>query len=204
MLIISLFSKPIYKEKLKINTKKIVSLINNDFEKAGSKIKGIDVENITGVSKSFSVLEQKKFQNLKNQLMKEFYKYSYDILHYSNKFKITTSWFTKSEKNQSSNYHNHSNSMFSGILYLQTDENSGNISFQNFNDHRYKLNPLKYNIYNSVEYSFKPEDGLLILFPSEVYHKILKNNSNIIRHSLAFNLIPIGEIGNGDSYINVI
>jgi|TARA_R100001530_G_scaffold135567_1_gene113100 uncharacterized protein (TIGR02466 family) len=204
MQIISLFSKPIYKEKLKINTKKIVSLINNDFEKAGSKIKGIDVENITGVSKSFSVLEQKKFQNLKNQLMKEFYKYSYDILHYSNKFKITTSWFTKSEKNQSSNYHNHSNSMFSGILYLQTDENSGNISFQNFNDHRYKLNPLKYNIYNSVEYSFKPEDGLLILFPSEVYHKILKNNSNIIRHSLAFNLIPIGEIGNGDSYINVI
>lgn len=59
MEIIPLFSKPIYKEQLKINIKKIVSLMNNDFEKAGSKIKGIDVDNITGVSKSFSVLDQK-------------------------------------------------------------------------------------------------------------------------------------------------
>ena len=50
MEIIPLFSKPIYKEQLKINIKKIVSLMNNDFEKAGSKIKGIDVDNITGVS----------------------------------------------------------------------------------------------------------------------------------------------------------
>lgn len=106
--------------------------------------------------------------------MKEFYKYSYDILHYSNKFKITTSWFTKSEKNQSSNYHNHSNSMFSGILYIQTNKSSGNISFQNFNDSRYKLDSFKYNIYNSTEYTFQPQDGLLILFPSEVHHKILK------------------------------
>ena len=204
MEIIPLFSKPIYKEQLKINIKKIVSLMNNDFEKAGSKIKGIDVDNITGVSKSFSVLDQKKLMYLKNILMKEFYKYSYDILHYSNKFKITTSWFTKSEKNQSSNYHNHSNSMFSGILYIQTNKSSGNISFQNFNDSRYKLDSFKYHIYNSTEYTFQPEDGLLILFPSEVHHKILKNNSNTTRHSLAFNLIPIGEIGNGDSYINVI
>ena len=43
----------------------------------------------------------------------------------------------------------------------------------------------------------------MILFPSEVHHKILKNNSNIVRHSLAFNFLPIGKIGDGDNYTNI-
>ena len=68
---------------------------------------------------------------------------------------------------------------------------------------RYKLNVKEYNIYNCTEYQIKPIDGLLILFPSEVHHKILKNNSNIVRHSLAFNIIPVGEIGSNDSYLNI-
>ena len=50
-------------------------------------------------------------------------------MRYTNQFKITTSWFTKALKGQSSNFHNHNNSMYSAVLYLQTDENSGAISF---------------------------------------------------------------------------
>ena len=39
-----------------------------------------------------------------------------------------------------------------------------------------------------------------IIFPSEMYHSMQKNKSNIIRHSLAFNIIPIGTYGDGDSH----
>ena len=187
---------------LEIDTDKIISMIDNHFENSGTNT-SIDVDNISSVSISKSILELENFIDLKKQLMNELNNFFHNVMNYESDFKITTSWFTKSQNSQSSNYHNHNNSMFSGILYLQTDENSGDISFEDFNNRRYKLNVKEYNIYNCTEYQIKPNDGLLILFPSEVHHKILKNNSNIVRHSLAFNIIPVGEIGSGDSYLNI-
>ena len=187
---------------LEIDTDKIISMIDNHFENSGTNT-SIDVDNISSVSISKSILELENFIDLKKQLMNELNNFFHNVMNYESDFKITTSWFTKSQNSQSSNYHNHNNSMFSGILYLQTDENSGDISFEDFNNRRYKLNVKEYNIYNCTEYQIKPIDGLLILFPSEVHHKILKNNSNIVRHSLAFNIIPVGEIGSGDSYLNI-
>lgn len=187
---------------LEIDTDKIISMIDNHFENSGTNT-SIDVDNISSVSISKSILELENFIDLKKQLMNELNNFFHNVMNYESDFKITTSWFTKSQNSQSSNYHNHNNSMFSGILYLQTDENSGDISFEDFNNRRYKLNVKEYNIYNCTEYQIKPIEGLLILFPSEVHHKILKNNSNIVRHSLAFNIIPVGEIGSGDSYLNI-
>tara|TARA_S200000501_G_scaffold57551_1_gene47800 strand:+ start:5300 stop:5881 length:582 start_codon:yes stop_codon:yes gene_type:complete len=187
---------------LDVDTNKITSMIDNHFENSGTNT-SIDVNDITSVSISKSILELENFSDLKKQLTNELNNFFHNVMNYESEFKITTSWFTKSQKSQSSNYHNHNNSMFSGILYLQTDENSGDISFEDFNNRRYKLNVKEYNIYNCTEYQIKPIDGLLILFPSEVHHKILKNNSNIVRHSLAFNIIPVGEIGSDDSYLNI-
>ncbi len=200
--IVPLFSKVFYMKQLDIDTNKITSMIDNHFESSGTNT-SIDVDNITSVSTSKSILELENFSDLKKQLLNELNNFFHDVMNYESEFKITTSWFTKSQTSQSSNYHNHNNSMFSGILYLQTDENSGDISFEDFNNRRYKLNVKEYNIYNCTEYQIKPIDGLLILFPSEVHHKILKNNSNIVRHSLAFNIIPVGEIGSDDSYLNI-
>jgi len=40
---------------------------------------------------------------------------------------------------------------------------------------------------------------MLLLFPSKILHKIGKHESTIARHSIAFNVLPIGEIGEGDS-----
>ena len=42
----------------------------------------------------------------------------------------------------------------------------------------------------------------IILFPSNLRHSIEKNLSNKIRYSIAFNTLPLGEIGTGDSKIN--
>ena len=65
---------------------------------------------------------------------------------------------------------------------------------------RNNLIPSEYNIFNSREWRYTPTNGLLLFFPSEMHHKIEKNESNITRHSLAFNIIPIGTYGEGDSH----
>ena len=46
------------------------------------------------------------------------------------------------------------------------------------------------------------ENSALILFPSNLMHSIEKNLSDKVRYSIAFNTLPLGEIGTGDSKIN--
>ena len=132
---------------------------------------------------------------LKDKLLEEFYLFSSDVMKYTNEFEITTSWFTECKEGQSSKFHNHNNCILSGVFYLQTDENSGDIKFQSFDDNRCLIHKEKYNVFNSIEYGFKPSNGLLLIFPSELWHRIEENKSNITRYSLAFNLTPVGLVG---------
>ena len=43
---------------------------------------------------------------------------------------------------------------------------------------------------------------MLLFFPSYLWHTILNNHSDKPRYSLAFNLIPLGHYGSGDSTYN--
>ena len=192
-----MFSKPLYSKILNIDTKKIISMY--DSSKHATKFHDAGESSTAQSSDCLYVLEEKRFKSLKDELMKEFYLFASDVMKYSNKFEITTSWFAKSITGQSSSSHNHNNCMYSAVLYLQTSENCGNIVFTDSIDKRYKLEKNSYNLYNSTEWGIKPVDGLLVIFPSEVYHKIAENKSDTTRYSLAFNLVPTGLIGNIDT-----
>ena len=210
-----MFSKPLYSKILNIDTKKIISMYdsgNHDtkFHDADSysdmrKRRRYEESNTAQSPDCLYVLEEKRFKFLKDELMKAFYSFASDVMRYSNKFEITTSWFTKSIPGQSSSSHNHDNCMYSAVLYLQTSENCGNILFKSFANKRYYLVKNDYNLYNSTEWEVKPVDGLLVIFPSEIYHQILENKSDTTRYSLAFNLAPTGVIGNSytDSHLKI-
>ena len=151
-------------------------------------------------SKDFNILNKKYFKKIKQKINNEFYNFKNNYLKYENtSFKITTSWLTKSKKGESSRIHKHRNSMFSGILYLQVDDLSGDISFENHYNNSYYIIPTKYNLYNSEEYLIKPKNNMIIFFPSDIHHKILENKSNNTRYSIAFNLMPSTKIGKVDS-----
>ena len=199
-LVSPLFSKPLYSKFTDVDTKKIVSMIDEDGFHDEYNNTEPDVNNRSFISNSIHVLDDNKFKFLKDKLMKEFYLYASDVMGYTNEFEITTSWFTRATKGQSSNFHNHSNCMISAVLYLQTSENSGNIIFENFNNERYSLDIKEYNVFNSPRWSLKPEDGQLVIFPSEVHHKVAENKSDTTRHSLGFNLMPVGSLGFGSPY----
>ena len=192
-----MFSKPLYSKILNIDTKKIISMY--DSSKHATKFHDDDESSTAQSPECLYVLEEKRFKSLKDELMKEFYLFASDVMRYSNKFEITTSWFAKSITGQSSSSHNHNNCMYSAVLYLQTSENSGDIMFKSFADKRYNLVKNDYNLYNSTEWGVKPFDGLLVIFPSEVHHRITENKSDTTRYSLAFNLVPTGLIGNIDT-----
>jgi hypothetical protein len=88
----------------------------------------------------------------------------------------------------------------SGVYYPKGNP-SFKIKFYNDNKSQFFTPPTKYNIYNSNEWTISPQNDYLIIFFSQLRHKIILNNSDENRYSLAFNLIPKGKFGAGDSKI---
>ena len=155
-------------------------------------------------NKDLYVLERNNLTFLKNKIEKTFDEYKNKILRYENTyFKITTSWLTKTEYGQKSDYHKHSNCMFSAVFYVNQPKNSGNIMFTPFKDKRFNIKPVEYNLYNSEAWRFIPEKHDLIIFPAETYHKIETHLSKENRYSLALNFIPTGKIGIYDSQLEL-
>ena len=129
-----------------------------------------------------------------------------NTLKYPCEFKITTSWFTRAKKDVESEYHNHRNCFYSGVLYFgkYEEDTVGQIEFispiQNY--YNYDITPTEWNIFNARSWSITPQHGLVIFFPSFLFHKIKRHNSKNIRRSLAFNIIPVGQYGDYDSSFN--
>ena len=112
---------------------------------------------------------------------------------------MCNSWVTKTEPNGHGNEHSHSNSWLSGVYYPEDNNQSGiRFSYENtiFNNV-----PKEFNIYNSHTWTLDSEKNLLIIFFSNLRHRILPNLSKQNRYSLAFNVMPKGDFGWGDSKI---
>lgn len=204
--ILPIFSKPIFITILDLSKlqKKTISEVIDEEEFVNSAVNQNYNNEVSLSGKNIKILNKNKLHFLKTKILDVFSYYKNEILSfYNNDFDITTSWLTKTNFNQSSNFHKHSNSMFSGIYYHNVSEKTGDICFENFNDTNFQIIPKNYNIYNSKQISLTPKINSVIIFPSEIYHKIKQNNSKDIRHSLAFNILPIGNMGEGDSKINL-
>ena len=110
------------------------------------------------------------------------------------KVKITTSWLTAIEPNTTPTLHRHQNSWFSGVYYFQ-DFSYSCLEFKNPIERDIDLKNGKL----TGNWRLQPEKNRLVIFPSYLYHKIEKNTSDEVRHSLAFNIMPDGATGKVDS-----
>jgi len=98
-----------------------------------------------------------------------------------------------SEMNVGGNHeaHCHSpNSQISGNFYVKVDEKSGNLRFYRQEFHNnifYNLKIKNYNGYNNDTFNFKPENGLLCLWRSDLLHSVDYNESDS-RIAISFNI----------------
>lgn len=139
-------------------------------------------------------------QDLHDKMKQICLEYVVNTLGYNCDIQFTTSWFARTEHNGQCEIHTHNNSWFSGVLYFgDYDPNTSAIRFYK-GDHDCVFAPtINYNFFNSYNWDMYPLSNMLILFPSDLRHKVLKNKSNNTRYALAFNIMPKGDIGISDS-----
>ena len=95
--------------------------------------------------------------------------------------------------------HDHPKSNLSGVLWIKTPKNSGNLVFTSpqlfnkFQELNYYTDEFKYDTKSYMTYYFPPTEGRILLFPSSLEHEVEENKSNEDRISYSFNIKLINE-----------
>lgn len=183
--------------KLEVDHDKVLKYIENiEFNITNASLQ--NKENVY-ISKKFNVFEDIIY--LRDEIFTNIKNYLNNIMKFEIDFQFTTSWVTKTLPNGFSKKHMHQNSFISGVYYPIGDENFS-ITF-----HKKKgfwgIPTIEDNILNADWYNIKiNKNNVLILFPSHLDHSIEKNLSEKTRYSIAFNTLPLGQVGTGDGRVN--
>ena len=117
------------------------------------------------------------------------YRQEYGIV----KLQIDNSWVNVQGPGSQLKFHTHPDSIISGALYLNVDENSSSLYFVNPNPYSeylaYFYNPEKLSYLNFKTIYLKPKNGDLILFPSWLKHGSEDINQTKYRTVFSFNTI---------------
>ena len=196
----SIFPTPVYISKLNRElTNKELSFID--------KTK-LDVYKNKGntASNDNYILNKKVFKDLKIDLDLRIQDYFNKIICTANNITpyITQSWLNYTEINQYHHKHQHSNSLVSGVFYINCDDKFDKITF--FNDIHSTIKPevKDWNIWNSETWWFSVKTGDVILFPSSLTHMVETKQGDNTRISLAFNVFIKGTIGDSKNLTELI
>jgi uncharacterized protein (TIGR02466 family) len=200
----SLFGVPIYTSDIApLSSKSVDYILNLDFYPMSDN-KGFITESVT-------LLDDPKCLEIRNKILNAFDDYAYNLLKFKPEveFYITTSWAVKFLPEGFAKEHTHSNSLFSGVLYLKAAEDTGRITFHKY--HKYlnissptlQLGFAEWNIFNCDSWSIAPTENQIIIFPSNLMHSVEINNSKDDRISVAFNLFVKGNLGFRESSLSI-
>ena len=102
-------------------------------------------------------------------------------------------WANINPPNAMNRAHIHPNSLWSGVYYVKTLPNSGDLkiddprSAASMSRPRQKEGPKPSRLWRETH--FDPKPGRLIMFPAWLTHCVDPNNSNDIRISISFNFM---------------
>jgi uncharacterized protein (TIGR02466 family) len=104
---------------------------------------------------------------------------------------IDNSWMNIQEPDSRLNFHTHPDSIISGVIYINVDDNSSKLYFYNPNAYleylQYFIAPEIHTYLNYKTIYLKPNNGDLILFPSWLRHGSEDLNKTVGRTVISFN-----------------
>ena len=189
-----LFPTPVYQNVLDFRPSEVKSMVNymSELDWAGDK----DIyEGPNGETTKLEadLLSEPELENLRKKIDEEVYNFakSLQIDFSKHGLKRINSWGNLQKKGNYIKEHRHNNTQFSGVFYLQTPENSGEIIFTTRNatwiNSYWEPSLTGYDDLNSFEKKFSPQQCGIFLFPAHLDHYVTRSHSEEERYSISFN-----------------
>ena len=188
-----LFPTPVYIADIKHPT------LNQDLERdiiAWSKEdKGITRTNVKGWHSTTDMHERPEFKNLVNMLY-ACQKTVYEQEYYESEPYLGNMWANINPPGGSNRAHQHPNSLWSGVYWIKTPKNCGQLKIDDprsvacMTRPRQKDGKKPDRLWRESHY--EPVAGRCIMFPSCLMHAVDPNESNDVRISVSFNFLQKG------------
>ncbi len=153
------------------------------------------------------ILLEEPFAELKQQIDYHLNVVHYDVLKSSQGRPVhIASWINYHNPGDHAPVHNHTNTYYSGVYYLNAPTDGGGIFFhhpQLMRSRTLKVQDREKNMWNSDLHYHQLEKNALLVFPSNLPHSTEVNKSSKDRYSLAFNYFIEGQLGHQTSKINL-
>lgn len=184
---INLFATQIYKKSLVLDLSDIVKycydLKNNTSGRKVSNRNGWQSNNLSG-----SILP---LNSMFIEILKAMNEYKEQV-GAKGTVELDNIWININPKGGSNIPHVHPHSFMSGVYYVQTPNDCGNIYFENTHPVNYDWQDFKFkdfsnNVNAGDTWEFEPKENDLYIFPSWAKHGVNANTSNTDRISISFN-----------------
>ena len=191
MAIQEIFSVPIYKIKLDLNVKELQAFCQR--KSIDEYESGRVVSNRGGYHSNDLSLDDVTLQPLIEEIKTHSSKFAKTFIS-KNKQILNNIWFNINLYKDSNISHNHAGDDISGVYYIKTPNECGNIIFehpaQDLFDYYFLNveNPEQVNTYNARTWWMPSEVNMLYLFPAWLNHSVeLNKNKTEERISISFN-----------------
>ena len=160
-----------------------------------NKDKGVIRTNVQGWHSTTNMHQLSQFKKLVNMLY-ACQKTIYEQEHLDSEPFLGNMWANINPPGGMNRAHQHPNSLWSGVYYVKTPKNSGQLKIDDPRSSaamvrpNQKKGPVPPRLYRETHY--EPIAGRCIMFPSWLMHCVDPNNSNDIRISVSFNFLQKG------------
>lgn len=114
-----------------------------------------------------------------------------EFLGVKTNIRISNTWININKNTDYNSSHIHPGSIFSGIFYVSVPSNNQSVVTFNrpnmLEEYFYRTIFAGANISSCFNFNVSPKEGMVLIFPSYIEHKVSPSNSNQKRISIAFN-----------------
>jgi len=197
--ILELFPTPVYVTQMPDTLSSVIPFLDGQKPNSGS-----DEANYGERSANSYILNEPECAEVKKYVLQHVKEFAEKTLLYEHdSYELSQSWVSRKLPGQHHTMHTHPNSLISGVFYYgpSAPETSAikfhkmtggfNVSYiQAKTKADKRSSKFAWN-----EFAVQYQPGMLVLFPSYLFHSVPVNTTQYVRSSLAFNIVPKNSLG---------